>query len=156
MASARRVNPRSSAATQHPEQEKALIADTDTQQAIAALVHETYRRMSTPGSDPAALMAHPDFAVAGSGLGELADDADSVRAMADAVSSWGFTWTAESITVWQEGDVAWARILGSVHTRRGSGDEDVPYWTTGVFARDKDGWHWRYWGGAEPQASARV
>ncbi len=133
-----------------------MLADPATRDAIVGLVHETYRRLSTPGSDPAALMAHPDFAVAGSGLGELAYEAADTRGMAEAVASWAFTWTAEAITVWREGDVAWAQILGSVRTRRDGVEEDVPYWTTGVFARDDAGWRWRYWGGAEPQANPRV
>jgi ketosteroid isomerase-like protein len=133
-----------------------MRADPVTEQAIVELVTETYRRMSTPGSDPAALMSHPDFAVAGSGLGELAYEAPDVRGMADAVSSWAFSWTADEITVWREGDVAWAQILGSVTTRRDGAAADVPYWTTGVFARAENGWEWRYWGGAEPQEEPRV
>ena len=133
-----------------------MLADPDARAAIIELVSETYRRMSTPGSDPAALMSHPDFAVAGSGLGELAYDASDVRAMADGVSSWAFTWSVDEVTVWREGDVAWAQILGSVRTRRDGVEDDVPYWTTGVFARDADGWKWRYWGGSEPQADPRV
>ncbi len=133
-----------------------MRADPATQEAIEALVIETYRRMSTPGSDPAALMAHPDFAVAGSGQGELAYSLDDIRGMADAVSSWAFTWTVDQVTAWREADVAWAQILGSVTTVRDGAQEVVPYWTTGVFARDEHGWHWRYWGGAEPQADPRV
>lgn len=133
-----------------------MRADAETQHAIAELVTETYRRMSTPGSDPAALFSHPDFAVAGSGLGELAYDPADVRGMADAVSSWAYTWSAETITVWLEGEVAWAQILGTVRTRRDGVESDVPYWTTGVFARVQDAWQWRYWGGAEPQEDPRV
>lgn len=133
-----------------------MIAHPDTHDAVVALVNETYRRMSTPDSGAAALLAHPDIAVAGSGLGELAYDAATVGGMADAVSSWAFTWSVEKVTVWQEGDVAWAQILGSVRTRREGVEEDVPYWTTGVFARDASGWGWRYWGGAEPQENPRV
>jgi hypothetical protein len=137
-----------------PEDE--MRASRETRAAIEALVDETDRRMSTPDSDPAALMSHPDFAVAGSGLGELAYDQEDIRGMADAVSSWGFTWSVEQITVWQEGDVAWAQILGSVRTARNGVEDLVPYWTTGVFGRDADGWRWRYWGGAEPQENPRV
>jgi len=133
-----------------------MLARPETSDVVVALVHETYRRMSTPGSDPATLMRHPDFAVAGSGVGELAYDTETVRGMADAVSSWAFTWSAEKVTVWEEGPVAWAQILGFVRTRRAGVEEDVPYWTTGVFSRDEHGWHWRYWGGAEPQADPRV
>jgi len=133
-----------------------MIAHPDTRDAVVALVNETYRRMSTPDSGAAALLAHPNIAVAGSGLGELAYDAATVRGMADAVSSWAFAWSVEKVTVWQEGAVAWAQILGSVRTRREGVEEDVPYWTTGVFARDADGWQWRYWGGAEPQENPRV
>jgi ketosteroid isomerase-like protein len=134
-----------------------MRADSRTHDAIVELITETYRRMSTPGSDPAALMSHPDFAVAGSGLGELAYDHEMVKGMADAVSSWGFAWTVQDVTVWQQGDVAWAQILGSVRTRRDGIESEVPYWNTGVFARGDDGsWAWRYWGGAEPQAEPRV
>ena len=133
-----------------------MQADPSTRAAIVDLVTETYRRMSTPGSDPAALMSHPDFAAAGSGLGELAYRYDDVKGMADAVSSWAFTWSIDQVTVWQEGDVAWAQILGSVRTRRNDVEEEVPYWTTGVFAREGDVWQWRYWGGAEPQNEPRV
>jgi len=133
-----------------------MLADDDDRRAILDLIIETYRRMSTPGSDPGALLAHPDFAAAGSGLGELAYDQSDVRAMAEAVASAGYTWSAESVTVWREGDVAWAQILGSVRTSRGGVDEAVPYWTTGVFAYAEDAWGWRYWGGAEPQSEPRV
>ena len=78
-----------------------MRADRQTHDAIVELITETYRRMSTPGSDPAALMSHPDFAVAGSGLGELAYDHETVKGMADVVASWGFPWTVENVTVWQ-------------------------------------------------------
>ncbi len=134
-----------------------MRADRQTHDAIVELITETYRRMSTPESDPAALMSHPDFAVAGSGIGELAYDFESVKGMADVVSSWGFAWTVDTVTVWQEGDVAWAQILGFVRTRREGVEAEVPYSTTGVFARGEDeAWEWRYWGGAEPQAEPRV
>ncbi len=134
-----------------------MRADTQTHDAIVELITETYRRMSTPGSDPAALMSHPDFAVAGSGLGELAYDHETVKGMADVVSSWGFAWTVENVTIWRQGDVAWAQILGFVRTKRDGVESDVPYWNTGVFARgEDDAWSWRYWGGAEPQEEPRV
>ncbi|HEY5436242.1 MAG TPA: hypothetical protein VIK13_13490 [Candidatus Limnocylindrales bacterium] len=76
-----------------------MIADPDTRDAVIALVNETYRRLSRPDSGAAALLAHPDIAVAGSGMGELAYDAEAVRGMADAVSSWGLTWSVEKVTV---------------------------------------------------------
>ena len=134
-----------------------MRADTHTREAIVALITETYRRLSTPGSDPAALLAHPDFAIAGSGQGELAFEHETVKGMADVVSSWGFPWIVENVTVWQQGDVAWAQILGSVTTRREGVESVVPYWTTAVFARgEDDAWEWRYWGGAEPQEEPRV
>jgi hypothetical protein len=72
-----------------------MIAPPETSDAVVALVHETYRRMSTPGSNPGALMGHPDFVVAGSGLGELADGSEAARGMADAVSSWTFIWSVD-------------------------------------------------------------
>jgi ketosteroid isomerase-like protein len=134
-----------------------MRADPATEAAIVELIGETYRRLSTPGSDAGALLSHQDMAVAGSGIGELAYGPDDVSGMAEFVASRALGWHPDEITVWQEGDVAWAQILGSVHVTRPTGDEDVPYTTTGVFARDADGaWQWRYWGGAEPQAEPRV
>ena len=44
-----------------------MLAQPDTRDAVVALINETYRRMSTPGSDPAALLTHPTSALAGSG-----------------------------------------------------------------------------------------
>lgn len=133
-----------------------MLADELCRTEIVALVDKTYARMSMPDSNPNELMFHEDMTVSGSGLGELAYGPEVVGGMAKAVASWGFTWTAETVTVWREGDVAWAQILGSVHVTRDGKDEHVPYWTTGVFAKNSDGWHWRYWGGAEPQEFARV
>lgn len=133
-----------------------MHATPETHDAIVALVRETYRRLSTPGSDPGSLFMHPDMTIAGSGQGELFYRADDIAALAAAAASWGFPWTADDIRVWQEGDVAWAQVLGSIRTHRGGVEDVVPYWTTGVFARDADGWRWRYWGGAEPQAEPRV
>ena len=134
-----------------------MRADAATHAAITALISETYRRMSTPGSDVGALFSHADMSGAGSGIGELSYGADEARAMGDFVASRGLTWTAQTITIWEEGNVAWAQILGSVQLARSTGDEDVPYTTTAVFGRDANGeWQWRYWGGAEPQAEPRV
>ena len=134
-----------------------MRADAATTAALTELITETYRRLSTPGSNPAESFAHPDIAVAGSGIGELAYGPDGVGGMAEFVASRGLTWTPGQITIWQEGDVAWAQILGSVLVRRPTGAETVPYTTTGVFSRADDGeWQWRYWGGAEPQAKPRV
>jgi hypothetical protein len=134
-----------------------MRADPATRAAIEGLVDETYRRLSTPGSDPGALLSHADIAVAGSGVGELASGPEDVGDMAEFVASRALQWTPEQVTIWQEGDVAWAQILGFVRLRREGVDEDVPYTTTGVFGRAASGeWQWRYWGGAEPQAEPRV
>jgi hypothetical protein len=133
-----------------------MDADTETSNAIEALIRETYRRMSTRGSDPGELFAHEDMAAAGSGRGELMYGPDVVGQASRAIASWGFTWTPERVRVWRRGDVAWAQILGHVAPRRDGAEETVPYWATGVFARDGSAWHWRYWGGAEPQAAPRV
>ena len=134
-----------------------MLADEETRTEIDALVRETYRRMSTPGADPGELFAHPDMTVAGSGQGELMYGPEVVGQISRGIAGWGFTWTAEEVRVWREGDVAWAQVLGVVVTRRDGAEESVPYWTTGVFARDESaGWRWRYWGGAEPQAEPKV
>jgi hypothetical protein len=134
-----------------------MRADEGTTSQIEALVHETYRRMSTAGATPSAVFGHPDVAVAGSGQGELMYGPETVGQVSDHIATWGFDWVAEQMTVWQEGQVAWAQILGHVVTRRDGVEDSVPYWTTGVFAREPDGtWAWRYWGGSEPQEQARV
>ena len=133
-----------------------MQADEQTVMAIEALIRETYRRMSTPGADPGELFSHEDMAATGSGQGELMDGPAVLGQISRAIASWGFTWSPETIRVWREGEVAWARILGHVVTRRDGVEDLVPYVTTGVFAHDGAGWHWRYWGGSEPQAEPRV
>ena len=133
-----------------------MIADEATRQAVQALIESTYEAMSTPGSDVASLFGAADIAIAGSGQGELWSGPEEAVAAASVVSSWGLRWSAEKATVWRRGDVAWAQILGSVYVAREGLDEDVPYWTTAVFGLEHDGWHWLYWGGSEPQESAKV
>src|SRR3954469_5357872 len=133
-----------------------MLADDQTCREIRALVDATYEAMSTPGSNVAGIFGAADIAIAGSGQGELWSGPDEGVAAATVVSSWGFRWTPEKVTVWRRGEVAWAQILGSVRVVRGGGDELVPYWTTGVFGLDGGGWRWLYWGGSEPQESAKV
>ena len=134
-----------------------MLADQGTQQAVRALIESTYEAMSTPGSDVAALFGAAEIAIAGSGQGELWTGPDDAVAAASVVSSCGLRWTAEKTTVWRRGDVAWAQVLGSVHVVRDGVDEVVPYWTTAVFGLDEHGrWEWLYWGGSEPQESAKV
>ncbi|GAA6524385.1 nuclear transport factor 2 family protein [Intrasporangium sp. DVR] len=133
-----------------------MIADEETRLAVLALVQTTYDAMSTPDSEVGELFGAEDIAIAGSGQGELWSGPEEAVAAARAVSSWGLRWTPETVTVWRRGEVAWAQILGSVHVIRDGVDELVPYWTTGVFQLDGDRWRWSYWGGSEPQASAKV
>lgn len=133
-----------------------MHADEQTCREIEALVEATFQAMSTPGSNLAGLFSAEDIAIAGSGQGELFTGPKEAAAVAAAVSSTGFRWVPEKVTVWRRGEVAWAQILASVHVARDEGEERVPYWTTGVFGRDGDGWQWLYWGGSEPQASPRV
>lgn len=133
-----------------------MIADEPTREAIQALIERTYKAMSTPGSDVADIFGADDIAIAGSGQGELWRGPEQVIAAATAVSSWGLRWDSGDVTIWQRGEMAWARILGSVHVVREGTDEVVPYWTTAVFGREGDHWRWLYWGGAEPQESPKV
>ena len=133
-----------------------MRADEQTCREIEALVDATLQAMSTPGSNLGELFSAEDIAIAGSGQGELFTGPDEAAAVAMAVSSTGFRWVAEKVTVWRRGEVAWAQILVTVHVTREDRDERVPYWTTGVFGRDGDGWQWLYWGGSEPQASPKV
>ena len=124
--------------------------------AIRALIAATYAAMSSGEPGTARFFAHPDIAIAGSGQGELVTGPDEAAPMAEAVTRLGYRWTPDEITVWVRGTFAWARILGHVTVPGDPVDEVVPYWTTGVFGRDADGWTWRYWGGSEPQAEPRV
>lgn len=131
-------------------------ADERTAADITALVKETYRRMSTPGSKPGEMFTHPDIAVAGSTVADLMYGPEVVGPVSAMIADSAFTWTPKQIMVWREGDVAWAQILGSVNARVDGVEKLVPYWTTGVFARDDKGWHWRYWGGSHPHEKAWV
>jgi len=133
-----------------------VTADDTTSRAIQALVDATYEALSTPGSDVAGLFGAADIAIAGSGQGELWAGPEDAVGAATAVSSWGLRWTPEEVTVWRRADVAWAQILGSVHVVREGVDEVVPYRTTAVFGLEDGRWRWLYWGGSEPQESARV
>jgi len=133
-----------------------VLADEDTRQELTTLVEATYEALSTPGSNVSEIFAASDVAIAGSGQGELWSGPDEGVAVATAVSSLGFRWTPEKVTVWRRGEVAWAQILGSVRVKRDDGDELVPYWTTGVFGRENGVWRWLYWGGSEPQKSPEV
>ena len=133
-----------------------MLADEQTSREIKALVDATYEAMSTPGSNVADIFNADEIAVAGSGQGELWSGPDQVIGVATVISSWSFRWTAEKVTVWRRDDVAWGQILGSVRVVREGLEEVVPYWTTGVFGRDNSRWRWLYWGGSEPQESAKV
>ena len=133
-----------------------MIADDRTRQAIEELIATTYEALSTPGSDVARFFGADEITIAGSGLGELWSGPEMVAGAAAGVASMGLHWTAEKITVWCRGEVAWAQILGQVHVVRDDTDELVPYWTTGVFGLEDDQWRWLYWGGAEPQELAKV
>ena len=128
-----------------------MIADESCRTEILTLVNETYARLSKLGSNPGELMAHPDIALAGSEIGELVYGSEAVQDLVTRATEWGFTWTAETVKVWREGEVAWAQILGSICIARDGKNEIVPYWVTGVFARQSDRWQWRYWGGSEPR-----
>jgi ketosteroid isomerase-like protein len=129
--------------------------DTD-QRAIEALIQETYAALSSQQPGAARFFAHPDIAIAGSGQGELVDGPEMAAGMAEAVSRLGYRWNPDEISIWVRGDLAWARIIGTVALPKEGTEELVPYWTTAVFERDQDGWGWRYWGGSEPQESPRV
>jgi hypothetical protein len=133
-----------------------VIADGQAASAIRALIGETYAALSTPGSRFEDLFGAADIAIAGSGQGEVWTGPAEVAGVAAAVSSSGFGWTAEDVTIWRQGDVAWARILGSVRLAGADVEEVVPYTTTAVFGVEGDGWRWLYWGGSEPQESPRV
>jgi hypothetical protein len=124
--------------------------------AIRNLIDETYAAMSSGEPGASRFFAHPDIAIAGSGQGELVAGPEMAARMAEAVTRLRYQWTPDEVTIWVRGAFAWAQILGHVTVTKGADNEVVPYWTTGVFGRDADGWSWRYWGGSEPQAEPRV
>ena len=130
---------------------------SNDEQAIDALIRDTYAAMSSREPGTARFFAHPDIAIAGSGQGELVRGPEVAAQMAEGVTRLCYRWTPEELTIWVRGDFAWAQILGTVAVPADDGvGELVPYWTTGVFGRDEAGWSWRYWGGAEPQETPRV
>jgi SnoaL-like domain len=133
-----------------------MVADEETRRAVQALIELTYHALSTPGSNVAEIFGASEIAIAGSGQGELWQGPEEVLAAATAVSSWGLEWKPETATIWRRGEIAWARILGSVHVVNDEMDEVVPYWTTGVFGLEGGRWRWLYWGGSEPQESPKV
>ena len=131
-------------------------ASARDEDAIRALIADTYAAMSSGSPGTARFFAHPDIAIAGSGQGELVAGPDMAARMAEGVTRLGYRWTPDEITIWVRGAFAWAQILGHVTVAKDSLEEVVPYWTTGVFGREADGWAWLYWGGSEPQAEPRV
>ncbi|NNM46147.1 nuclear transport factor 2 family protein [Knoellia koreensis] len=133
-----------------------MEADPQTRAEIGELIERTYRAMSTPGGDVATAFDHEDIAVAGSGQGELMQGPDQVIAVAESIAAHGLPWVPEDVKVWRRGDVAWAQVLGHVEVVEDGEPVRVPYWTTGVFTLEPDGWHWVYWGGSEPQENPRV
>ena len=126
------------------------------QDAIRTLIADTYAAMSSGQPGTARFFAHPDIAIAGSGLGELVYGPDMAAKMAEGVTRLNYRWTPDEITVWVRGAFAWAQILGHVTADRDGAEDVVPYWMTGVFGRDGDAWTWRYCGGSEPQEEPRV
>jgi hypothetical protein len=126
------------------------------QDAIRALITETYAALSSGEPGTARFFAHPDIAIAGSGQGELVVGPEMAARMAEGATTLGHRWTPDEVTVWVRGAFAWAQILGTVTVRRDEREEVVPYWTTGVFGREAGDWTWRYWGGSEPQLEPRV
>lgn len=128
-----------------------MIADVVSRDEISALVQETLKRLSTPDSDLGELFTHPDMTIVGSRVGEFYQGQASVQALAKSATTWGFKWTCDEIIVWREGNLAWAQILLSIERPPQENHETVAYRITGVFALDKDGWHWRNWGGSQPR-----
>jgi len=126
-----------------------MRADEVTTAAITALIDETYRAIAS-GEDTYSIFGHPDMSVAGSELGELHYGPGDVSMLIRGAQMQGISFTHDTLTIWQEGDVAWAQILGKVNTKLGETVVTNDYWTSAVFVRDAKGWHWRYWGGSEP------
>jgi hypothetical protein len=125
-------------------------ADDKTAAEITALIHETFRRLSTPGSNPGELLVHPDIVVMGSNKDDLMYGPEVVGQVSALIAASAFSWKANQILVWREGDVAWAQAIGTVTIRHDEVSKVVPYWTTGVFARGDGGWQWRYFAGSRP------
>jgi hypothetical protein len=133
-----------------------MIAEPSTYEEILQLVQDTYARLSTPDSNAEALFTHPDIALAGSEVDELLYGPEAVAGLVKKASTWRWRWELEKVTVWQEGNVAWAQILASIFPSGSAQENQITYWTTGIFVKGSQGWQWRYWGGSEPQKSPQV
>ena len=133
-----------------------MLASADVHRTVEAIIRDTYTRLSTPGSAFSDLFCDPDLTVVGSGVGELFAGPEIASRVAAGLATAGFGWNPDDITVWAQGDVAWAQIHSTVTVNRADGVELVPYITTAVFANVDGTWRWKYWGGSEPQEQPRV
>ena len=133
-----------------------MLANGDVRHTVETIIRDTYSRLSTPGSQFADLFFDPDLMIVGSGVGELFAGPDIACSAGAGLATAGFGWDPGEITVWSQGDVAWAQIHGTVDVDNDTGRESVPYFTTAVFACVESVWRWKYWGGAEPQEQPRV
>ena len=129
------------------------VTDHD-EEAIRALIAETYAAISSGRPGAAQLLRasrhrhrrlRPGRARPGPGIGR-----DGWR-KASRTSATGGRRTRSACGC--AGRSRGRRSSASVTVRRDGTEEVVPYWTTGVFGRDSDGWTWRYWGGSEPRPS---
>jgi hypothetical protein len=133
-----------------------MIAERSTYEGILQLVQDTYARLSTPDSNAESLFTHPDISLAGSEVDELFYGPEAVTDLVKKASTWRWRWELEKVTVGQEGNVAWAQILASIFSKGVAQENQLNYWTTGVFVKEGSGWQWRYWGGSEPQKSPQT
>jgi len=133
-----------------------MLASDEVRRGVEAVIRDTYSRLSTPGSEFTDLFCEPDLMIVGSGVGEVFAGPDIACRVAAGLATAGFTWDPGTITVWEQGDVAWAQVASVVMVARGDQLESVPYVTTAVFAKVDGHWRWKYWGGSEPQDQPRV
>lgn len=120
------------------------MTEAADERAIRELIDATYAAMSSgePGTDR--FFAHPDISIAGSGQGELVSGPEMAARMANGATGLGYRWSPDTVTIWVRGDFAWAQVLGTVRIDHDGQQEDLPYWTTGVFGREGGEWSWRY------------
>ena len=133
------------------------MSEAANEPAIRELIARTYAAMSSRrGRDGPILSRIPTSASRAQVRVRLSRGPEMAARMAEAVTRWGIAGHRRTVTVWVRGDFAWAQILGTVTVDHDGQPEVVPYWTTGVFGRERGEWSWRYWGGAEPEAEPRV
>ena len=107
--------------------------------AIAALVHDMYRAVSTgdAGTLTGMLTARDGMLFIGTDPEEWFEDPETICAMLTGQASAGLTVRAGSVTAYEEGTVGWAADQGAFVLPDGT---EMPFRITVVFHRENGAW----------------